>query len=200
MNKLDKSTEEWLEKVSRASSRHDGQKLAFGTIIVLSLIVSMSYVLSRVVKLEETAGNPHTPLETPVAIALAYFCTVLAASIIYLCVIEYRNRYRRNYASETLAEGIVYSSVVRHGGVVDVIDPPTEIMEIRKIRVAVRGLDKFLCAYVKVKVMEKGIYLQVPKWEKGDKIVVMYDSRKPRICRIADNKYIGVSPTNRRRL
>ena len=201
MNELDKTTEDWLEKVARASSQHEGRKLALAVIIVLSLIAAMSYVLFRVFTAEETIGNTYNPIftETPVAISLAYFCTVLAAGIIYLSVKEYRSIYRKNYANETMAEGVVYSSVVVHCTNVEIGDHHTDIMEIRKIRVAVRSLDKFLYARVKVILMKNGVYLQVPKWEKGDKVIVMYDPLKPRVCRIADTKkYIGAEQANRR--
>jgi hypothetical protein len=69
-----------------------------------------------------------------------------------------------------------------------------------RILVAVRGLDKFLRSYVKVKEIKKGIYLEIPRWEKGDMVTVMYDLLKPKTCRIADiREYIDDAPVNQQR-
>lgn len=196
MNKLDKSTEDWLERVAKASDQHKGWRGTLGAVIALSVFAAVCYMFSG-----ETVGNTYNPPnETLALICIAYIFTVFLAGIIYFLAVT-RDRQKKKYANETMAEGTVYSSKVvsrRYNDENEFF--ATEIADVYKVLVAVRGLDKFLHAYVNVQVMSKRVYLQIPKWEKGDKVLVMYDFRKPRTCRIANiEKYISAVPENRQR-
>jgi hypothetical protein len=202
MNKLDKTTDDWLEMMSKAHELQKERKRGIGTVIAMSMVVPIVYVFSILFTMDKTAENSfyyHFD-EMPVIIALVYIFIMLTASIIYLSVVKYRNRHVKRYANETMAEGMVYSSRV----VTRITDSEDEvsirnITNVYEILIAVRGLDKFLRAYVRVKVMENKKNLPLPKWEKGDKTPVMYDLVKPRTCRIANvEKFIDAGLTNGR--
>jgi hypothetical protein len=180
MNKLDRSTEDWLERIAKASDPRKGLKRKIFILIILSIFVSLSSMLF----LMFVAERPDALL---VWMSFCYFFIMVWVVAVYFAI-KGRHRKQKKYANETMAEGMVYSSkIVRNTDNADSDDigsRPTEITRTYEILIAVIGLDKFLRAYVRVRVMEKGVYLQIPTWFKGDKVTVMYDSLKPKTCMI----------------
>jgi archaellum component FlaG (FlaF/FlaG flagellin family) len=187
----DSITEHWLNELAKASNPRRRIKTILGGIWGLSIVIAIFYIIFRLIMGDEVVDGDTTYstaiTELPVIICLVYILIVAVVSVIYYAVM---NRIYGNVdpANETTAEGIVYSSRIISSGTSEINGRITGQTDRYEVFVAVKGLNKFLRARIKIKIMEKGKYLQAPNWKKGDKVKVAYDRTKPKACRIIDTR------------
>jgi hypothetical protein len=188
---LDSITEHWLNELAKRSDPHKKIKTVLGGIWGLSIVAAIFYLIFKLITGEEvTDGNTtyNTAInDISVIICLAYIFIVMAIVIVHYLIMN-RIYGRVDPSNETSAEGIVYSSKVVSSSTSERNGRITGQTDRYEVLVAVKGLNKFLRARVKIRIMDNGKYLQTPNWKKGDKVKVAYDRVKPKACRIVDTK------------